>query len=119
MVGCARTSPWQFRKADFQMGHILELASITSLTTETAFCDSEYYHRTRIEGCFEGHSPEHLAGTPSNERLRDLRREKTKRWDRASTAPNKTRLSPCLPGPSFGYCGLEQPQAQLGGFSRP
>ena len=105
MVGHARFSPWQFRKADLQMGHLLELALKASPATDKAFCDSDSFrHRTRIEGSFEGHhSPEHPASTPKL--MKDIEsmqmREKLKRWDRASTAPNKKRLSPCLLGPSF------------------
>lgn len=54
MVGHARTSPWQFKNADFQMGHLLELAIKASPTTDKVFCDAGYLlHRTRIEGSFE------------------------------------------------------------------
>jgi len=55
MVGHARYSPWQFSKADLQMGHLLELATKASPTTDKVFCDTGYpLHRTRIEGSFEG-----------------------------------------------------------------
>ena len=66
MVEHARFSPWQFNKADFQMGHLLELALPSSQTTDKASCESDSYnHRTRIEGSFEGPmNPEHHASTP-------------------------------------------------------
>lgn len=66
MVEHARFSPWQFNKADLQMGHLLELALVPSLATDKVFCESDYFgHRTRIEGSFEGRMyPEHHASTP-------------------------------------------------------
>ena len=40
MVGHARFSPWQFKKADLQMGHLLELALESSPATNKVSCDS-------------------------------------------------------------------------------
>lgn len=123
MVEHARSSPWQFIKADFQMGHLLELALVSSPATDKVFCESDYFeHRTRIEGSFEGHTyPEHHASTP---KLQEdigicITQAKINWWDPASRAPNIKRLSPCLHDPSFCYCGMGKPHVQLGGFLMP
>ncbi len=46
-------------------------------------------------------------------------KERLKRRDQASTAPNKKRLSLCLHGPAFCYYGPEKPHRPVGGFSGP
>jgi hypothetical protein len=102
MVGHARTSPWQFRKADFQMGHLLELAFKPSPATDKAFCASDSFlksdtYRRLVRGTFGAHGRH--ASTPK--RMKDIESmgEKLKWGDRTSTAPNKRLLSPCFFGP--------------------
>lgn len=118
MVGHARFSPWQFTKADLQMGHLLELALIASPATKKESCDPNYLTRTRIEGSFEGRmNPEQPC--EHAEANGDIVEKYFRRWDRARMAPDQKRLSPSLLGPSIYYYGLEKPQSQLGGFFRP
>ena len=51
--------------------------------------------------------------------LRSLPTSRSKRWARASTAPNKKRLALCLRGPSIFYYGAQKPQCSVGGFWAP
>jgi len=51
--------------------------------------------------------------------LRKQPASRSKRWARASTAPNKKRLALCLRGPSIFYYGAQKPQSPVGGFWAP
>lgn len=64
-MGRARFSPWLDEQADFQMGHLLELARYRRPRRIKHLVTRFLLTRARIEGWFEGRAdPEYQASTP-------------------------------------------------------
>jgi hypothetical protein len=78
-----------------------------------------YQHRARIEGSFEGrHDSDTKRARYSRQGYRSESRiaERLKRWDRASTAPNKKAFVTVLAWSGFLLLRPEKAPSPVGGF---